>query len=69
MRQAAEEYRLTEREQEVALLILHGKDNADIVQTLFITKNTLRTHLHNIYEKADVHSRQALIDLLLEQDG
>lgn len=69
VRQAAEEYRLTEREQEVALLILHGKDNADIVQTLFITKNTLRTHLHNIYEKTDVHSRQALIDLLLEQDG
>lgn len=27
------------------------------------------THLHNIYEKTDVHSRQALVDLLLEQDS
>lgn len=65
MRAAADEFHLTEREQEIALLVLQGTGNQSIQETLFITKNTLRTHLHNIYDKTNVHSKQELIELLL----
>lgn len=56
--------RLTEREREVAVRVLQGKDNARIVSELFITSATLYTHQRNMYKKAGVHSKQEFIDFL-----
>ncbi|WP_180326614.1 helix-turn-helix transcriptional regulator [Raoultibacter phocaeensis] len=56
--------KLTEREQEIALRVLQGKDNALVASELFITTATLYTHLRNIYKKADVHSKQEFIAFL-----
>ena len=50
---------------DIKQLVLQGTGNQSIQETLFITKNTLRTHLHNIYDKTNVHSKQELIELLL----
>lgn len=58
---------LSNREQEIALLVMEGKDNATLCEKLVITESTLRTHLRNMYSKAEVHSRQELIDLLFAQ--
>ncbi len=43
---------------------MEGKNNAVIQERLCITESTLRTHLRNIYAKAEVHSRQELADTL-----
>ncbi|MCF8719458.1 helix-turn-helix domain-containing protein [Nitrospina gracilis] len=59
--QAAE---LTPREVEVAILAGDGLDDGDIAQRLFISSNTFKNHLKNIYRKLDVHSRTQLVTRL-----
>jgi LuxR family maltose regulon positive regulatory protein len=48
---------LTERELEVLSLIASDLSNQEIADTLIISKNTLKTHIKNIYDKLDAHSR------------
>lgn len=54
---------LTGRECEIAELALQGNTVAAIARKLFISENTVRSHMKNIYRKLQVHSRQELIDL------
>ena len=61
---ASTSIKLTEREQEIALRALQGKDNQCIASELFISSATLYTHLRNMYRKAGVHSRQELVAFL-----
>ena len=42
----------TEREYQVVELLAKGLNNDEICKKLFITQNTIRTHLTNIYQKA-----------------
>ena len=63
-RPPAREFGLSNREEEIAVLVMKGKNNAVIEKLLCITESTLRTHLRNIYGKAGVHSRQELADTL-----
>lgn len=55
---------LSQREREVAALIVRGNSVAGIAKKLFISENTVRGHAKNIYRKLDVHSKQQLIDLM-----
>lgn len=55
---------LSQREHEVAALIVRGNSVAGIAKKLFISENTVRGHAKNIYRKLDVHSKQQLIDLM-----
>jgi DNA-binding CsgD family transcriptional regulator len=63
----AELHQLTPRENEILLLLAHGRDIPHIATQLFISKNTVRTHTKSVYAKLDVHSRQKLLDLLEEK--
>ena len=61
---------LTPREQEVALRLVYDKMVLkDIAAALYITRNTLRTHLRHIYEKCGVRGRDELAALLARQLG
>ena len=60
---------LTDREQEVLQLILYGKSNREIAETLFISESTVKTHTRNIFSKYDVGSRAELISTLLNPIG
>lgn len=60
---------LTHREQEVLRLILGGKTNKAIAAELFISENTVKTHVKNIYYKHDVSSRAQLISTLLRDQA
>ncbi|WP_417332719.1 helix-turn-helix transcriptional regulator [Gordonibacter urolithinfaciens] len=51
------------REREVVALVLRGNNVPAIARKLYISENTTRDHMKSIYRKADVHSRQELIDL------
>jgi DNA-binding NarL/FixJ family response regulator len=57
---------LTARRQEVAMLAAHGLSNREIAQKLGVTEGTVKTHLHAIYEKLDVHSRTELTTALTD---
>lgn len=48
---------LTERETEVLQLIASGLTNKDIQERLFISNNTVRTHIKNLYGKLGVSDR------------
>lgn len=55
---------LSKRELEVLLELKEGKGNKEIADTLFVSVNTIRTHLANIYEKLDVKNRLQAIHKL-----
>ncbi|EHL2676743.1 response regulator transcription factor, partial [Listeria monocytogenes] len=48
---------LTNRENEILLLIAEGKSNQEIADELFITLKTVKTHVSNILSKLDVQDR------------
>lgn len=48
---------LSEREREILQLVSQGRSNKEIAQTLFISINTVKVHLANIFKKTDVSSR------------
>ncbi|HDJ24275.1 MAG TPA: response regulator transcription factor [Candidatus Aminicenantes bacterium] len=51
---------LTPTEFQVLRLIGQGKSNEEIAQALFISKNTVRSHIKSIYTKLNTHSRLQL---------
>jgi LuxR family maltose regulon positive regulatory protein len=48
---------LSKREIEILQFIQNGATNSEISEKLFVSINTVKTHLLNIYTKLDVHSR------------
>lgn len=57
-----EEDVLTKREIEIVRLIVSGFSNRDIADKLFISTNTVKTHVSNLYKKIDVTNRvQAIL--------
>lgn len=48
---------LTEREIEVLRLVARGVSNPDIAEKLFISVNTVKTHLRNILDKLQLENR------------
>lgn len=57
-------YSLSPRETEVFALLAKGKDAKAVAEELFVSFNTARTHIRNIYSKLGVHSRHELLDLV-----
>jgi len=53
---------LTSRETEVIQKLSRGKSYTMIAEELFINKETVRTHIKNIYQKLKVNSKAAAID-------
>lgn len=54
-------FNLTRAETEVSLLILQGSSNKQIADALHISEETVKKHLYNIFKKAGVKNRSALL--------
>ena len=52
-----ESARLTRREIEILRLAAEGRSNAEIAASLWVTEQTVKFHLSNIYRKLDVSNR------------
>lgn len=55
---------LSEREAEVVALAALGRRNADIAAALYVTVDTVKTHLARAFRKLDVHNRTELSALV-----
>ncbi|WP_375748717.1 LuxR C-terminal-related transcriptional regulator [Vibrio sp. HN007] len=54
--------KLTKREQQIITLLGNGDSNTQIADKLFVSENTVKTHLHNVFKKINARNRlQALI--------
>lgn len=61
--EAFDKYGLTPKEREVVGLILDDMSDGEIADELSISRATLKTHIYNIYRKANVNNRLQLIKL------
>ncbi len=55
--------KLTPREIEITTLIIKGYTNTDIARKLFVSPNTVKTHLKNIFKKFGISKKKELIKL------
>lgn len=55
-----DKYDLTRRECEILTLLFEGIHNEEIARELYISENTLRRHIYNIYSKMNIKSRWEL---------
>lgn len=55
---------LSVREAEVLYLLARGRNATFIAGELFISANTAKSHIRHVYQKLEIHSQQALIDLV-----
>lgn len=62
------EERLCDREREIVTYVIHGFTNREIARRLCISDRTVSTHLVNVYEKLNVHSRAELTILVRAAD-
>ena len=58
---SSEDYHLSKREKEILDLVVKGHDLKDIAGTIFISYETVRTHVRNIYKKLHVTSRSEAV--------
>ncbi len=58
---------LSEREKQVASLLLQGKTYKTIASELFISENTVKYYVKNVYSKFNIQSRAELINIVMEK--
>ena len=58
------ESNLTDREKEILRLLMKGLSYKEIASNIFISFETLNSHIKNIYRKLNVHSRSELASRL-----
>ena len=59
---------LSQREREIVVLVAQGFKNKEMAEKMFISEQTVKNHLHNIFDKLGVSDRLELaLDYLLKE--
>lgn len=61
------QYGLTQREAEVLLLLSEGFSNRELAERLFVSEETIKSHIKSIYKKLDVTNRSEAVALALRE--
>ncbi|GAB3025304.1 hypothetical protein GCM10027051_32510 [Niabella terrae] len=64
LRLKAEEFKLTNREREIVVLIAKGYTYEQVAKELFISERTVGKHMQNIFTKVGVNNKVALLNKL-----
>jgi len=56
---------LTLRQEEVASMVMSGLGNREIAEKLFVTEQTVKDHLRDVFKKMQVHRRSELVAKIL----
>jgi len=59
-------YGISPRERDVISLVIAGKSNREITEKLFISQETVKKHIYNVYRKIGVRNRVQLANVVLE---
>lgn len=59
-----QEYGLSTREAEVAEYVAHGYTAVRIAEMLYVSDNTVRTHIKRVYAKLGIHRKGELLDMI-----
>ena len=65
----AREYGLTKREEVLLSLLEKGASNKEIAEQEYVSVNTVKTHISNVYSKLGVSGRDGLAQMLKEELG
>lgn len=60
------DYQLTEREAQIAELIVKGMPNKAIADALYLSLSTVKVHIGNIYRKLQVHNRMGVVEKMMK---
>ena len=55
---------LTQREFDILEGLYEGKTNRQLAESQFVSVNTVKTHIKNIYEKMNTHTRSETVALI-----
>ena len=59
-----ERFHLTAREREILALLARGYESAQISEELYISQNTVRSHVHNLCRKTGAADREGLVRIV-----
>ncbi|RBP48774.1 alpha/beta fold hydrolase [Arenicella xantha] len=62
-------YGLTEKEQDVLLRLVHGNSIRQIADAVFVSDNTIKSHLKSLFRKTNTNSQGTLISLILTHES
>jgi DNA-binding CsgD family transcriptional regulator len=60
----AHHFALSVREEEVLCYLVRGKSAKSMAQEMYVSYNTVKTHISHVYKKLDRHTREELIQLV-----
>ena len=63
-----DKYSLSPREQEIISLVLYGNSNGEIAHQVYISLETVKKHIYNVYRKIGVKNRLQLMNILLQEE-
>ena len=61
---AARERDLTRREEEVLALLMEGRTRSEIARELYVSGDTVKTHVRNLYRKMGVSGKDELVSAM-----
>lgn len=60
----AREFDLTRREEEVLIMLIEGRTRSEVARSLYLSDNTVKTHVRNLYKKLKVGSKDELVAVI-----